>query len=282
MKSSHKSVSPLKPNALLDIFGTPKVVIGVMHSKPLPGSPHYEGEPLEELYRFAIEEALRYKQGGVHGLIIENHGDIPFLKPDNLGVETAASMSVMTDRIRREVALPLGVNVLANGATFALAVAQAARAQFIRVNQWVNAYIANEGFIEGKAAEITRYRSFLRAKNVKVFADVHVKHGSHAIVADRTLEEQVKDAEWFDADVLIVTGQRTGDPADLNELQTIKKASSLPVLVGSGVNEENIQDILSVADGCIVASSLKKDGAWWNPVDVGQVKALMQKVSTIQ
>ncbi len=282
MKQLSKHVSPAKPNALIDIFGKSKVLIGVIHSKPLPGSPGYEGKSIEDIYDYALTEAIAYKKGGVEGVILENHGDIPFLKPDKLGLETVATMAVMADWIRKEIVLPVGINVLANGALSALAVAKAARAQFIRVNQWVNAYIANEGFIEGLAAHATRYRALLRAKNVKIFADVHVKHGSHAITSDRTLEELVKDTEWFDADVLIATGERTGEPSDMDELVRIKEISNLPVLVGSGVDEENVRDVLSIADGCIVASSLKEDGVWWNRVDIQRVKAFVQKVHSLK
>ena len=46
----------------------------------------------------------------------------------------------------------MGVNVLANAALPALAVAKASGANFVRVNQWANAYVANEGFVEGEAA----------------------------------------------------------------------------------------------------------------------------------
>ncbi len=52
---------------------------------------------------------------------------------------------------------------------------------FVQVNQWAN--------------------------DVLIFADVHVKHDAHAIVADRTLQELARDAEFFDADAVIVTGQ---------------------------------------------------------------------------
>ena len=54
--------------------------------------------------------------------------------------------------------MPIGVNVLANAALHALAVASAAGARFVRVNQWANAYVANEGLIEGAAARAMRYR----------------------------------------------------------------------------------------------------------------------------
>lgn len=46
---------------------------------------------------------------------------------------------------------------------------------------------------------------------VNCLADVHVKHGSHAIVADRPVAEQARDAEFFAADAMIATGSRTGD-----------------------------------------------------------------------
>ena len=61
-------------------------------------------------------------------------------------------MAIAAERVRREVGLPTGINVLANAALHALAIARAADAAFIRVNQWANAYVANEGLIEGPAA----------------------------------------------------------------------------------------------------------------------------------
>jgi uncharacterized protein len=270
-----------KENALQAIFKKKKTVIGVIHSLALPGSPNYEGESPEKIYAFAVSEAERYAKGGVQGLIVENHGDIPFSKPEDLGPETAAIMAVMTERVRQKVKLPVGINVLANGAIHALAVAQAGGAAFVRVNQWANAYVANEGIIEGPAAKATRYRAWLRANHLKIFTDVHVKHGSHAIVADRSIEELTKDAEFFDSDVVIATGQRTGDAAALDEVRTIKEATQLPLLIGSGVTEDNIADLLQVADGVIVASSLKEKGVWWSPVSTAKVKRLMKMVNKL-
>ncbi|MFN3673922.1 MAG: BtpA/SgcQ family protein [Bosea sp. (in: a-proteobacteria)] len=260
-------------------MGRDKAVIGVIHSLPLPGSPHYDGAAVEEIYAFACDEAERYRDGGVDGLIVENHGDIPFAKPDELGPETAACMAVMADRVRRASGLPIGINVLANGAIAGIAVAKAAGASFVRVNQWANAYVANEGFMEGKAGAAARYRSWLRGGDIAIFADVHVKHGAHAIVADRGLPELTRDAEFFDADAVIVTGQRTGDSANLGELATVRSATSLPVMVGSGVTPANVAAIFGHADAVIVASALKHGGSWWNAVDPARLKQFMAVVA---
>jgi membrane complex biogenesis BtpA family protein len=276
-----KPTAHVKPNALVELFGTARPIIGVVHARPLPGAPAYDGEPIEEVYASGVRDGLAYRDAGLHGLIVENHGDIPFAKPDAIGQETAASMGVLAERVRVATGLPIGINVLANAAHTALAVAKASQAVFVRVNEWANAYVANEGFIEGPAGSATRYRAWLHARDIRVFADVHVKHGAHAIVADRSMEELVRDAEFFDADVLIATGQRTGDAATIDELGAIKAAADRPVVVGSGVDEDNVADILSVADGAIIASSLKRDGVWWNEVDPERARSFMGRVASI-
>ena len=262
------TVARERDHALKAIFGRAHgVLIGVVHLLPLPGSPDHRGPEVEPIYDRALDDARAYAGAGFDGLIVENHGDIPFAKPEDIGPETAAHMAVASDRIRRETRLPIGVNVLANAALHALAVASAAGARFVRVNQWANAYVANEGLIEGAAAQATRYRRKLAADGVRIFADAHVKHGAHAIVQDRSIPELVRDVEFFSADAIIATGQRTGHAADLDYIRTIRSATSLPTLVGSGVTSENVGDILNVVDGVIVASALKVDGHWWNPVD---------------
>lgn len=269
------SISAEKINAIQDIFSRKKAVIGVIHCDPFPGSPKYTGKSVADIIERALRDADNYISGGMHGLIIENHGDIPFSKPEDIGPETAALMAVITDRIRTRFDVPLGINVLANAAIPALATALAGGADFVRVNQWANAYIANEGFIEGAAAKALRYRSQLRAESIRVFADSHVKHGSHAIVADRSIKELTRDVDFFEADAVIATGQRTGDSATLSEIDEIRSATELPLLVGSGVTPDNVVEILSRTQGVIVASALKEGGVWWNDVELARVKHFM-------
>jgi len=265
-------ISDRSAGAIKEIFRRDKVLIGMIHCPPFPGAPRYRGQSLDTIYDACMRDAERLVKGGLHGLIVENHGDVPFAKPEAIGPETPAFLSVVTDRIRRAFGVPLGINVLANAPLPALATAVAGGADFIRVNQWANAYVANEGFMEGRAAEAMRYRSLLRAERVRIFTDSHVKHGSHAIVADRSIVELTRDLAFFDSDGIIATGQRTGDSASMDEIDEIAGATHLPVLVGSGVTEDNIAQILARTSGVIVASSLKQDGVWWNPVDPARVQ----------
>lgn len=271
-----QTISDNNSSAIREVFGTGKALIGMIHCLPFPGAPRYRGASMDEIYDAAMRDAEALIAGGMHGLIIENHGDIPFSKPDDIGPETAAFMSVVTDRIARATGVPIGINVLANAPIPAFAIAMAGGAKFIRVNQWANAYVANEGFMEGRAAEALRYRSSLRAEHIKVFADSHVKHGAHAITADRTIEELTRDLAFFDADAVIATGQRTGNSATIEEIETIGGATHLPLLVGSGVTAGNVVEILTRTSGVIVASSLKEGGVWWNPVEPLRVKAFVE------
>jgi hypothetical protein len=55
----------------------PKPVIGMIHLQPLPGSPGYGGD-LARIRDAALRDAAALADGGIHGLMLENFGDVPF------------------------------------------------------------------------------------------------------------------------------------------------------------------------------------------------------------
>ncbi len=272
-------VLPPKANALTELFPKPKPVIGVIHLKPLPGAPRYDGSPVRDIYEAAVIDARTLSAGGIDGIIVENASDLPFSRPDDIGPETVAGLTAACLAVRGAVDLPIGITCVANGVIPALAVAKAVGASWVRANQWVNAYVANEGLLDGPAPRAMRYRAAIGAQSVRIFADVHVKFGAHAITADRTVSEQATDAEWFDADVLIASGTRTGSPTQPKEIEEVKAGTNLPVIVGSGLSAEQVPSLFAIAEGAIVGQWLKKDGVWWNPVDPKRVEALMKAVA---
>lgn len=268
-------VMPPKPSALGQLFRKTKPIIGVIHLQALPGAPYYDGTPLREIYAAAVRDARTLSEGGVDGIMIENAGDMPFARPEDIGFETVACLTSACEAVRGAVDTPIGITCVANGAIPGLAVAKAVGARWVRVNQWANAYVANEGFLNGAASRAMRYRAQIDAKDVAILADVHVKFGAHAITADRTITEQATDAEWFGADVLIATGQRTGSPTQPDEVRQVRAGTHLPVIVGSGLSPEQVPALMGVADGAIVGQWLKADARWWNPVDPARVERLM-------
>jgi uncharacterized protein len=275
-------VLPPKTNALEELFSVKKPVIGVIHLQPLPGAPRYRGEPMREIYAAAVADARVLSSGGIDGIILENASDMPFRRPENIGPETVAALTAACLEVRAAVDTPIGITCVANGVVPALAVAKAVGARWVRANQWVNAYVANEGFLNGPAPEAMRYRSSIGATDVRIFADVHVKFGAHAVTADRSIPEQATDAEWFDADVLIATGTRTGSPTEPREVEEVRRGTTLPVIVGSGLDPEQVPSLFAVADGAIIGQWLKRDGRWWNPVDPARVERLVAAVSRLR
>lgn len=267
-------VYPRRPSAIQELMAAERVLIGAVHLPPLPGSPEYSGQPVSEIADYGLAEARTYMANGFSSVIVENHWDMPFQKPGEHGYETAAAMAVITRRIVEEFGPRVGVSILSNAGECSVASAHAAGAGWIRVNQWANAYVANEGIIEGQAAKTTRFKSRIQARDIRVFADVHVKHGAHAIVADRTLAEQTEDAEFFAADVLIATGSRTGSAASPDEVRGIRENTILPVIIGSGITRENVSGLLDECNGAIVASSVKDNGRWWGRAEAAKVAAV--------
>jgi len=269
-------VSTMKSQLFERLFGRPAVAIGMIHLPPLPGSPRWTGASVQDVYELALADAMALREGGMHALIVENHGDVPFLRPQDIGFETVSFLTMISTRIAADVGLPIGINVLANAGIPSLAIAKASGAKFVRVNQFANAYVANEGFMQGDAGNIMRYRAMIDARDIAVFADSHVKHGSHSIMADRSITELTRDLDFFDADAVIATGQRSGDGATLGELREIEAAVDLPVLVGSGVTPDTIAAIMQHAKGVIIGSWLKQDSVMEHPVDRSRVVKFMR------
>jgi len=250
-----------------------KILIGVVHLKPLPGSPRWGGN-LKGLIDFAVADARAYEQGGADAVFIENFGDVPFTKT-NVAPETIAAMTAAGCAVRAAVKLPIGFNVLRNDARAALALCSVCGGDFIRVNVHSGAMLTDQGLIEGDAYNTLRYRDHLGCK-AQIFADVHVKHA--VPLGDQSLEDAAHDtAERGLADALIVSGVGTGQAADVEDVERVRRASpKTKLLLGSGVKAENVKNYLRFADGVIVGSSLKRDGKLANPVDAKRVANLMK------
>ena len=61
-------------------------------------------------------------------------------------------------------------------------------------------------------------------------------------------------------DALIVTGLKTGTAPSIEDIEPIRNAVSIPILIGSGLSYNNLEILLPAVNGAIVGSSFKKDG----------------------
>jgi membrane complex biogenesis BtpA family protein len=205
--------------------------------------------------------------------MVENMHDVPYVRTP--GPEIVAALTRLCGEVRG-LGLPTGVQVLAGANREALAIALAADLAFVRVEGFVYAHIADEGLIEACAGELLRYRRQIGAAHIAVFADIKKKHCSHAITSDVDSAETARTAEFFGADGVIVTGCRTGVAPSFEDLQGVRAAVAVPVLVGSGVSVENLPVLMPAADAFIVGSAAKIAGRWSNPVCPERVRGLVR------
>ncbi|XP_059712997.1 uncharacterized protein F13E9.13, mitochondrial-like isoform X2 [Haemorhous mexicanus] len=235
------------------LFGRLKAaVVGMVHVGALPGTPR-NSLPLTQIIDQACQEAEVYKDAGVDGLILENMHDVPYtVRP---GPEVTAAMAVLGAAIRHSCPrVPLGVQVLCAANQQAIAIALAAGLDFIRAEGFVFSHVADEGIINACAGDLLRYRKHIGADNIQIFADIKKKHSAHALTADVSVAQTASAAQLFLADGVVLTGTATGHPADPRQLQEVKHAVKIPVLVGSGVTLENVSNYLD-ADALIIAST---------------------------
>ena len=257
---------------LIRTFNNAQPIIGVVHLLPLPTAPRWGGS-LKAVIDRAEQEAVALAAGGADAILIENFFDAPFPK-EAADPAVISAMTTVVQHLQTLVALPLGINVLRNDARSALAIAACTGASFIRVNVLSGVMATDQGLIEGQAHQLLRYRRELGA-DVKILADVLVKHARP--IGTPNLTVAVQDTiERGLADAVILSGWATGSPPNVEDLELAKSAAGeTPVLVGSGADCNNVAGLLAVADGVIVASSLKRRGRRENPIDPNRVRQLV-------
>ena len=257
-----------------------KTIIGMVHVGALPGTPR-NSQKLDAIISEAIRETLILTEGGIDAVMIENMHDRPYLNR-NTGPEIVASMTAIAIELRKAFNIPLGIQILAGANKDAISVALAAGLDFIRAEGFVFGHLADEGWMNSDAGDLLRFRKMIGAQHIKVFTDIKKKHSSHATTTDISIAETAKAAEFFLSDGVIVTGAATSEKASFEEVKAVKLAVKLPVLIGSGIDAQNIHKYWDYADAFIVGSALKIEGKWENTVDPLRVSQLMLKVESLR
>jgi len=252
----------------------------MVHVGALPGTPKNR-QTIQSLISNAISEAKVLEQEGIDAIIIENMHDRPYINR-NVGPEIVTAMTAVAFELKKEISVPLGIQILAGANTEALAVALAAGLNFIRAEGFVFGHLADEGMMNSDAGKLLRYRKRIGAEHILIFTDVKKKHAAHSNTSDISIEETAKAAEFFLSDGIIVTGSTTGEKPVLDDVKFVKESVNVPVLIGSGLDFNNIQDFWNYADGFILGSSLKRDGIWENEVDRNRVKKVITKMNQLR
>lgn len=247
---------------------------------PLPGSPRYRGDDAAILGQ-ALEDALHFRSAGVDALLIENSHDLPYIKPP-LHPRALEVVGEVAQTLRREFEGPIGLQLLEAANLDALRLAAAADLDFLRVEAFVFAHIGGAGLIEGCAGHLLRLRRELRCEHIRIFGDVHKKHCAHGLTADLDIVDEVRQAEFFLVDGVIVTGPRTGAQPVPKDLARVKDCAQVPVWIGSGMTPDNLATYFALADGFIVGSTFRRGGQYLEKLDPQRLRRFVDKLNELR
>lgn len=257
------------------LFGRAKPVIAMMHLLPLPGRPLYDSKGGMAAMVDALRRDLDILQdGGVDGLLFCNEGDRPYsFRIDRAPV---AAMAAVIGELRPHIRLPYGVDLLWDPLA-ALAVAQAARACFVR-EVFTGVYDSDMGLWQTDAAAALDYRRQIGAEDVRLFFNIEPEFARP--VSQRPIGALAHSVVVSSlADAILISGAMAGAETNLDHIREARAAvPDTPVLANTGVKIETVRATLEVADGVIVGTGLKQDGYTWNPVDAGRVHRFMDEV----
>ncbi|MCP4549956.1 MAG: BtpA/SgcQ family protein [bacterium] len=271
---------------MIRLFGIERPVIAMLH---LPASPGVEGFTGIAAAIDRLKSDLdAYLAADVDALLLENMHDFPCIREGEMGPEIPAYLTRLALEVRRladertKIPLPIGLQVLFAANRTALAVVQAADMQFIRAEAWTHAHVSDKGIIDAQGGRVKRFQHRIGANSIQVFTDIKKKHASHALTADIDLGEVAELLALHRSDGAIVTGTVTGQAPTESDLKTVREHTDLPLLIGSGIELDNIERFYPLADAFIVGSSFKSTGQWDAPVDRGKALIFMERVRELR
>ncbi|MBT5874575.1 MAG: BtpA/SgcQ family protein [Candidatus Latescibacteria bacterium] len=250
-----------------------KFLAAMIAVAPLPGAPLYGGDD-DAIVSQALQDLDYYTTAGVDCVVIENSHDLPYVQPP-LPDDAVALMTDLAIQVKKTFPGIVGIQVLEAANMTALEIAIQARLDFVRVEGYVFAHVGGAGIIEGCAGKLQRHKHLLGHNDVRFLADVKKKHCSHALTGDLNITDEVKQAEFFLADGIVVTGPRTAEAPDIEELKQVRAATGLPVIIGSGMTAENVGTYFPIADGFITGSTFRREGDFLERLDPSRLNAFM-------
>jgi membrane complex biogenesis BtpA family protein len=257
------------------VFGAGKPVIAMVHLGALPGSPLYDAAAgLDGLVEGARKDLMALQRAGVDAVMFGNENDRPY----EFAVDTAstATMAHVIGQLHREISVPFGVNVLWDPMS-SIALAAATGAAFVR-EIFTGSYASDMGPWTPDAGKAMRYRDRLGRKDLVLLYNVSAEFAYS--LDQRSLPDRARSAVFSSIpDAILVSGAITGEAAKMMDLEAVKAVlPDTPVLANTGVKHATVAEVLKVADGCIVGSSLKVDGYTWNSVDADRAHEFMRIV----
>jgi hypothetical protein len=226
---------------------------------------------MKKIVERAREETRILVEHGVHAILFANEADIPYLQ--DLGPETVAAFAAAVSDVMSGFSIPFGVNVLLDPVA-GVGIAHATDAGFVR-GYFAGGYVTDMGIMDSRGPEALRLRANIGAENIHLLHNLVCAFGVPFV--ERPHDEEAYGIKiHVGVDGFTISGRAAGfapDPAFFSKVR--KAVPEMPIIAGTGVSKENVEQFLKVSDGAIVVTGLRKDGKTLNPVDPRRVKEFM-------
>jgi membrane complex biogenesis BtpA family protein len=202
------------------IFGVQRPLIAMCHLHALPGRPRHDAAAgIDGIVERLARDVTALQDAGVDGLLFCNEHDIPYQL--QVGHEAVAAMAAAIGRLRAELRLPFGVDLLWDPRA-ALAVARATGAAFLR-EVFTGVYESDMGLMAPGLGELAAYRHHIGADGVALFTNISPEFSRS--MSGRPVAERARSAAFLGVDALLVSGQIAGVSAELDDLREAKDAA---------------------------------------------------------
>lgn len=204
---------------------------------------------------FLLSNARIFAEAGIKSVKIQDETR----ETGAAAAQTIARMAALGRAFRKEFPdMQLGIIVQSHDAIAPLAIADAADAHFVRLKIFVGAAVNAEGLRNALSVEATRYRASIGRQDVAIYADVHDR--TCTPLASVANETAALWAQSMGADSIVITGSSFADT--ISRVAAARSAGvKRPIVIGGGVNADNIAAALDAADSVVVSTSLLRDGA---------------------
>lgn len=260
---------------IIELFGVWKPIIAMVHLEALPGDPDYDPtKGMPWIVDRARQDMFALQAGGVDAVMFSNERSIPYMT--KVEPITTISMARVIAEVVGELAIPFGVNVLWD-ARASIDLAVASGASFVR-EIFTGVYASDFGLWDTNCGEVVRHQRKLHGEHIKLLFNIIPEASVYLAARDPV---SIAKSTFFNTrpDGICVSGLTAGVSTDTHVLKIVKDVlPETPIFANTGVNVENVETQLQIADGAITGTTFKRDGYIWNEVDVDRVREFMDKV----
>ncbi len=256
-----------------------KMVFGLIHLKPFPGTPYYKEGDLDISIDKALENAKALIQGGADGCLIQSVDKV-YPSTDDTDYVRVSSLTVIAQEVRRMAGpdFKIGVQLMWNCITPSLAVAKACKADFTRCTALIGTTQSIYGTVEANPLKVMNYRNSINAQSVDMIAEISGYHflGEYD---KANLQSLARGAMTVGANAVEI--YHKDEEINNRMVQDIKEISNdIPVVLGGGTDVENVQRRMKYADAVLVGRCFE-NGNWGGNIDAEIVKEYVSRLHSI-